>query len=88
MPQPNIDYWTGDQVAGYERKQRLLVPRKDELLDTIVDPVPFDEKHEFCVVDERSSRRSKSASTRAFRVSCGEGALTHPPHGRNPSRSA
>jgi cyclopropane fatty-acyl-phospholipid synthase-like methyltransferase len=29
----------------------LLVPRKDELLDTIVDLVPFDQDREFCAVD-------------------------------------
>jgi len=51
MTQPNKDYWTSSQVTGYERKQRLLVPRKSELLDTIVDLVPFDENAEFCIVD-------------------------------------
>jgi cyclopropane fatty-acyl-phospholipid synthase-like methyltransferase len=51
MKQPNKDYWTGDEVTAYERKQRLLVPRKDEILDTIVDLLPFDEQHDFCAVD-------------------------------------
>ena len=51
MTQPNKDYWTGNEVTIYERKQRLLAPRKDEVLDTIVDLVPFDEQHEFCIVD-------------------------------------
>ena len=39
---PNKEYWTGRQVAEYERKQRLLVPRKDEMLQTLVDLIPFD----------------------------------------------
>jgi hypothetical protein len=46
MTQPNKDYWTGDEVNAYERKQRLLAPRKDEVLDTIVDLVHFDEQYE------------------------------------------
>ena len=51
MTQPNKDYWTHSQVTGYERKQRLLVPRKGELLETIVDLIPFEGDAEFCIVD-------------------------------------
>jgi proline iminopeptidase len=45
MAQPNIDYWAGREVTGYERKQRLLVPRKDEILDTIVDLIPKERRY-------------------------------------------
>ena len=51
MTQPNKEYWTGSEITNYERKQRLLAPRKDEILDTIADLVPFDERQEFRVVD-------------------------------------
>lgn len=51
MVQPNKDYWQGCQVTDYERRQYLIVPRKDECLDTIVDFCPFGEDDEIHVVD-------------------------------------
>lgn len=51
MIQPNKDYWQGCQVTDYERRQYLIVPRKDECLDTIVDFCPFGEDDEIYVVD-------------------------------------
>ena len=51
MREPNKDYWQGNEVTGYERKQRLLVPRKDELLDTIVENIPFDIRSPIRVLD-------------------------------------
>ena len=48
---PNREYWQGKEVTDYERKQRLLVPRKDEILDTIVDFIPFDEDQDFHILD-------------------------------------
>lgn len=49
--EPNVAYWQGREVSGYERKQRLLVPRKDELLDTVVDCIPFEGDQGIHVVD-------------------------------------
>jgi tRNA (cmo5U34)-methyltransferase len=49
--EPNKEYWKGKEVSDYERKQRLLVPRKDEILDTIVDFIPFDEDQDIHVLD-------------------------------------
>ena len=49
--EPNKEFWQGEEVSGYERKQRLVVPRKDEILDTIVDFIPYDEDQEFHVLD-------------------------------------
>lgn len=34
-------YWTGEQVKGYNRKQQLLVPKKTEMLETMVQVLPF-----------------------------------------------
>ena len=51
MAEPNKEYWRDEQAAGYERKQRLLAPRKDELLDTIVDFIPFDSDARIHVID-------------------------------------
>jgi trans-aconitate methyltransferase len=65
---PNKDYWTGREVTEYERKQRLLVPRKDEMLEVIVDLVPFGEEDAFTVVD----------------VGAGQGALSERILGRFP----
>ena len=31
--EPKKEYWQGKEVTDYERKQRLLVPRKNEILD-------------------------------------------------------
>lgn len=45
------DYWQGCQVTDYERRQYLIVPRKDECLDMIVDFCPFGEDDEIHVVD-------------------------------------
>jgi len=75
MQEPNKDYWKDEQVTGYERKQRLLVPRKDEILDTIIDFIPFDEDDELRVIDvgagqghlsERILRRFKQAHVVLF----------------------
>ena len=63
MAQPSKHYWTGSQVSGYERKQCLLFPRKDELLDTIVDLIPFAGNHEFCVVDVGAGQGTLSERT-------------------------
>lgn len=49
--EPNKEFWQGEEVSGYDRKQRLVVPRKDEILDTIVDFIPYDEDQEFRVLD-------------------------------------
>jgi hypothetical protein len=49
--EPNKDYWHGCQVTDYERRQYLIIPRKDECLDTIVDFCPFGEDDEIHVVD-------------------------------------
>lgn len=49
--EPNKEYWQGREVTDYERKQRLLVPRKDEILDTIADFIPFDEDQNFHILD-------------------------------------
>jgi tRNA (cmo5U34)-methyltransferase len=49
--QPNVDYWAGREVTAYERKQRLLVPRKDEILETVVDLIPFPEDAAIAVLD-------------------------------------
>lgn len=57
----NPDYWTGQEVTGYERKQRLLVPRKDEMLDTIVDLMPFDPQAAITVLDVGAGQGSLSA---------------------------
>jgi tRNA (cmo5U34)-methyltransferase len=51
VAQPNKDYWQGSQVTDYERQQYLIVPRKAECLDTIVDFCPFGEDDEIHVVD-------------------------------------
>jgi tRNA (cmo5U34)-methyltransferase len=58
---PNKDYWTGQQVTDYERKQRLLVPRKDELLETIVDLIPFGPDEAFTVLDVGTGQGALSA---------------------------
>jgi len=47
----NKGYWKGQEVADYERKQRLLVPRKDEILDAVIDFIPFDESQDIHVLD-------------------------------------
>jgi hypothetical protein len=46
-----VGYWSGKEVTDYERKQRLLVPRKDEMLDAIVDLVPRAPEDAFTAVD-------------------------------------
>ena len=51
MQTPNKDYWKDRQVSDYDRKQRLLVPRKDELLDTVVDFLPFEEEQPVHILD-------------------------------------
>ena len=57
----NPDYWTGQQVSDYERKQRLLVPRKDEMLDTIVALMPFESEQTFTVLDVGAGQGALSA---------------------------
>ena len=51
MAEPNKEYWRDEQVADYERKQRLLAPRKDELLNSIVEFIPFNPDAEIRVID-------------------------------------
>jgi len=51
VTKPNKDYWKDGQVTGYERKQRLLVPGKDELLDVVVDSITLDEAQGPYIVD-------------------------------------
>lgn len=48
---PESGFWQGREVDGYDRKQRLLIPKKDEILDTIIDFVPFDPDEPIQVVD-------------------------------------
>jgi cyclopropane fatty-acyl-phospholipid synthase-like methyltransferase len=59
--QPNKDYWTGQQVTDYPRKQSLLVPRKDELLEAIVDLFPFGPDEAFTVLDVGAGQGALSA---------------------------
>jgi tRNA (cmo5U34)-methyltransferase len=59
--QGNPDYWTGQEVTGYERKQRLLVPRKDEMLETIVALMPFDTQATISVLDVGAGQGALSA---------------------------
>ena len=49
--EPNKEYWRGEEVISYERKQRLLVPRKDEILDAVVDFIPFDKQQDIHILD-------------------------------------
>lgn len=42
MIEPSKEYWRGRPVSDYERRQRLRVPRKKEILETITDFMPFD----------------------------------------------
>jgi len=48
---PNKAYWRDGEVTGYERKQRLLVPRKDEILETVVEFLPFSPQDRISIVD-------------------------------------
>jgi tRNA (cmo5U34)-methyltransferase len=57
----NTGYWTGHQVTDYERRQRLLVPRKDEMLDTIVALMPFGTQDVFTVLDVGAGQGATSA---------------------------
>ena len=54
------EYWKGNQVEIYEHKQRLVVPKKDEMLDIIVKLFPYSSDEKIKVLD----------------VGAGKGALT------------
>jgi len=45
------EYWKGDQVEIYEHKQRLVVPKKDEMLDIIVKLFPYSSDEKIKVLD-------------------------------------
>lgn len=61
MTRADGDYWRGGQVRGYDRKQRLLVPKKDEMLDVVVDFIPFEVDAPILVVDVGSGPGTLSA---------------------------
>lgn len=61
MNPSHTGYWTGQEVTGYERKQRLLVPRKDEMLDTIVALMPFGLEDAVTVLDVGAGQGALSA---------------------------
>ncbi|MCX6013377.1 MAG: class I SAM-dependent methyltransferase [Chloroflexi bacterium] len=48
---PNTEYWMDKRVSDYDRRQRLLAPRKDEMLDTLIDFLPFQTTDKIHVVD-------------------------------------
>ncbi len=73
--EPNKQYWQGEVVADYGRKQRLIVPRKDEILDTIVDLIPFDKDQDLHILDVGAgqgalSERALTHFTRAHVTLC------------------
>lgn len=51
MAEPNKDYWKQEKAIDYDRKQGVLIPRKDELLDTIVDFIPFAPDDQLRILD-------------------------------------
>jgi cyclopropane fatty-acyl-phospholipid synthase-like methyltransferase len=51
MAEPNKDYWRREKTIDYDRRQDVLIPRKDELLDTIVDFIPFAPKDQLRILD-------------------------------------
>ncbi|RZB38264.1 MAG: hypothetical protein SRB2_00012 [Desulfobacteraceae bacterium Eth-SRB2] len=51
MAEPNKDYRKQEKAIDYDRKQGVLIPRKDELLDTIVDFIPFAPDDQLRILD-------------------------------------